>query len=59
MVEKWAPVIDAECCAGCGYGGEACGSEEHCIAPCQDEAIRMAWAPVGCDPAVGRWRELA
>lgn len=38
---------------------ETCGSEEHCIAPCEEEAIRMAWVPVVGDPAVGRWRESA
>ncbi len=34
---------------------DACGSDEHCIAPCPVEAIRMAWIPCAGDPAVGRW----
>ncbi len=34
---------------------DACGSEEHCIAPCPAGAIRMAWIPCAGDPAVGRW----
>ena len=33
-----------------------CGSEEHCIAPCQDDAIHMAWVPMDGDATVGRWR---
>jgi ferredoxin len=24
---------------------DTCGSEEHCIAVCRDDAIRMAWLP--------------
>jgi NAD-dependent dihydropyrimidine dehydrogenase PreA subunit len=34
-----------------------CGSEEHCIAPCQDDAIFMAWLPFGGDRKRGRWKE--
>lgn len=35
---------------------DTCGSEEHCIAPCQDDAIHMAWVPMEADLGVGRWR---
>jgi len=31
-----------------------CGSEEHCIAACRDEAIQMAWLPLSGDRTVGR-----
>lgn len=34
----------------------ACGSEEHCIEPCLDDAIEMAWVPTVADHSVGRWR---
>ncbi len=34
---------------------DQCGSEEHCIAPCRDDAIHMHWVPMEGDPAVGRW----
>lgn len=37
---------------------DTCGSEEHCIEPCQDDAIRMAWVPIKGDRSVGRWREV-
>lgn len=36
---------------------DTCGSEEHCIAPCQDDAIHMAWVPIHGDLSVGRWRK--
>ena len=32
-----------------------CGSEEHCIAPCESDAIHMSWAPMKGDESVGRW----
>jgi MinD superfamily P-loop ATPase len=35
---------------------DTCGSEEHCIAVCRDEAIAMAWLPFSGDQAVGKWR---
>jgi len=35
---------------------DECGSEEHCIEPCQDDAIRMAWVRTEGDRSVGRWR---
>lgn len=35
---------------------ERCGSEEHCIEPCPEQAIRMAWLPWQGNEAVGAWR---
>lgn len=32
-----------------------CGSEEHCIAPCKDDAIHMSWVSMKGDESVGRW----
>jgi NAD-dependent dihydropyrimidine dehydrogenase PreA subunit len=32
---------------------DACGSEEHCITECRDDAIHMAWVPMGGNEAVG------
>lgn len=37
----------------------ACGSEERCLAMCQDEAIRMRWIPTTGDLSHGRWRMQA
>ena len=37
---------------------DTCGSEEHCIAACQDEAIHMTWLPFSGDRNTGRWNEL-
>jgi len=37
---------------------ETCGSEEHCISVCQDEAIQMAWLSFSGDQSFGKWREL-
>jgi Fe-S-cluster-containing hydrogenase component 2 len=34
-----------------------CWSEEHCIAVCRDDAIRMAWLPFSGDASVGQWRD--
>lgn len=34
----------------------ACGSEEHCISPCQDNAIYMAWVSMEGDKNRGKWR---
>ena len=36
---------------------ETCGSEEHCISACRDDAIQMAWLPFSGDRSVGLWRE--
>jgi Na+-translocating ferredoxin:NAD+ oxidoreductase RNF subunit RnfB len=34
---------------------DTCGSEEHCISACPEDAIRMAWFPLSSNPAVGKW----
>ena len=36
---------------------DTCGSEEHCISACRDEAIQMAWLPFSGDRAIGRWSD--
>jgi len=36
---------------------ETCGSEEHCISVCRDDAIQMAWSPHSGNRAAGKWRE--
>jgi len=36
---------------------ETCGSEEHCISACRDDAIQMAWLPHSGDRTVGQWRQ--
>ena len=36
---------------------ETCGSEEHCISACRDDAIQMAWLPFSGDRSVGEWRD--
>jgi Na+-translocating ferredoxin:NAD+ oxidoreductase RNF subunit RnfB len=33
-----------------------CGSEEHCIAPCQYNAIHMEWVEMTGDSARGKWK---
>jgi len=33
-----------------------CGSEEHCIAVCPEDAIHMAWMCMEGNEQVGRWR---
>jgi MinD superfamily P-loop ATPase len=35
---------------------EVCGSEEHCIGLCTDDAIHMAWVPWSGNRARGLWR---
>jgi Na+-translocating ferredoxin:NAD+ oxidoreductase RNF subunit RnfB len=35
---------------------EVCGSEEHCISVCADDAIQMAWLPWTGDASRGKWR---
>ena len=35
-----------------------CGSEEHCIEPCPEACIRMAWVPLNGDRSVGKWKEM-
>lgn len=36
---------------------DACGSEEHCITQCRDDAIHMAWVPMRGNETVGVWRQ--
>ena len=38
---------------------EACGSEEHCIGVCADDAIQMAWLLWIGDTSRGKWRTCA
>jgi UPF0288 family protein (methanogenesis marker protein 3) len=33
-----------------------CGSEEHSIMGCRDDAIRMEWLPLARNETVGLWR---
>lgn len=35
---------------------DVCGSEEHCIEPCLDDAIHMRWVDCEGDESVGVWR---
>lgn len=35
---------------------DTCGSEEHCIAPCLEKAIKMAWVPLEGDRGRGVWK---
>ena len=35
-----------------------CGSEEHCIGVCPEDAIHMAWVPMEGDRTVGQWRRF-
>jgi Fe-S-cluster-containing dehydrogenase component len=35
---------------------DTCGSEEHCIKPCPEEAIQMAWVAAEGDRSRGQWR---
>jgi len=36
---------------------DTCGSEEHCIAVCKDEAIQMTWLPFSGNRNTGRWND--
>ena len=36
---------------------DTCGSEEHCIAVCRDDAIRMAWLPFEGNTSAGEWSD--
>lgn len=36
---------------------DTCGSEEHCIAACKDDAIQMTWLPFSGNSNTGRWNE--
>ena len=33
-----------------------CGSEEHCVSACPEDAIHMVWLPAEGDPSIGLWR---
>jgi len=33
-----------------------CGSEEHCVTECRDDAIHMAWIPMQGNETIGVWR---
>ena len=33
----------------------ACGSEEHCITECRDDASQMVWVPMEGNETVGVW----
>jgi len=35
---------------------DTCGSEEHCIEPCLDDAIHMEWVAFDGNTDVGEWR---
>ncbi|MBX7244476.1 MAG: 4Fe-4S binding protein [Candidatus Sumerlaeaceae bacterium] len=35
----------------------SCGSEEHCIGPCPEQCIEMAWVDATGDPSRGIWRQ--
>jgi len=34
---------------------DTCGSEEHCISACPEDAIQMRWLPFSGSRTVGRW----
>lgn len=36
---------------------DTCGSEEHCISACPDDAIQMTWVFFSGDKAIGRWSD--
>lgn len=36
---------------------DTCGSEEHCIAVCRDDAIRMEWVSFAGTRSVGLWED--
>ena len=38
---------------------DQCGSEEHCIAVCRDDAIHMQWIPFQGNQDVGRWGSVS
>ena len=35
---------------------DECGSEEHCIAACPEDALYMAWVPCESNQSFGVWR---
>jgi ferredoxin len=36
---------------------DTCGSEEHCISACPEDAIQMRWLPFSGEQSVGQWNE--
>ena len=34
---------------------DVCGSEEHCVVECRDDAIHMAWIAMEGNQAIGVW----
>jgi ferredoxin len=34
---------------------DSCGSEEHCLTACSEDAISMHWVPMGGDQSIGKW----
>jgi MinD superfamily P-loop ATPase len=38
---------------------DTCGSEEHCISVCPDDAIHMQWIPLRGDVDIGDWMTSA
>lgn len=38
---------------------DECGSEEHCIGVCRDDAIHMQWVPFVGNESVGRWGSVS
>ena len=38
---------------------DVCGSEEHCIGLCADDAIQMAWLPWKGDTSRGKWQSFS
>lgn len=37
---------------------QTCGSEEHCIDKCPEDAMHMQWVPTKGDTSVGKWRAV-
>ena len=35
---------------------DTCGSEEHCMGPCLEDAIHMAWVRCDGDGSRGKWK---
>jgi Na+-translocating ferredoxin:NAD+ oxidoreductase RNF subunit RnfB len=37
---------------------DTCGSEEHWVSACPENAIQMIWAPFSGDMGAGQWRKV-
>ncbi len=37
---------------------DTCGSEEHCIPACLEDAIHMDWLPITGNKERGQWRDV-